>query len=88
MTLDEDVDFRNLPGLSHEIRTKLDAVRPRTIGQAARIEGMTPAAITLLAAHVRRSERELPPSASSGRNARGQDALDASPPGDDVPGPG
>jgi tRNA uridine 5-carboxymethylaminomethyl modification enzyme len=47
------IDFRALPGLSNEVRAKLDLVRPRTLGQAARIEGMTPAALTLLAAHVR-----------------------------------
>ncbi|WP_372423998.1 tRNA uridine-5-carboxymethylaminomethyl(34) synthesis enzyme MnmG [Salinarimonas chemoclinalis] len=54
VVLAEGMDFAALPGLSNEIRGKLDRVRPRTLGQAARIEGMTPAAITLLAAHARR----------------------------------
>jgi tRNA uridine 5-carboxymethylaminomethyl modification enzyme len=58
--LHETLDFMALPGLSSEIRAKLDQVRPRTLGQAARIEGMTPAAITLLAAHSRK--RPPPPS--------------------------
>jgi tRNA uridine 5-carboxymethylaminomethyl modification enzyme len=53
--IDAALDFSALPGLSNEIRAKLDLVRPRTLGQAARIEGMTPAAITLLAAHARRA---------------------------------
>jgi tRNA uridine 5-carboxymethylaminomethyl modification enzyme len=52
--IDEALDFGSLPGLSNEIRAKLDLVRPRTLGQAARIEGITPAAITLLAGHARR----------------------------------
>jgi tRNA uridine 5-carboxymethylaminomethyl modification enzyme len=52
--LDAELDFNSLPGLSNEIRMKLDLVRPRTLGQAARIEGITPAAITLLAGHARR----------------------------------
>jgi tRNA uridine 5-carboxymethylaminomethyl modification enzyme len=52
------IDFAKLPGLSNEVRAKLDVVRPRTLGQAARIEGMTPAALTLLAAHVR--QRSIP----------------------------
>ena len=56
-----------LPGLSREIRTKLDTVRPRTLGQAARIEGMTPAAITLLAAHVRKRTEALPEAAETDR---------------------
>ena len=53
------IDFLRLPGLSNEIRTKLDLIKPRTLGQAARIEGMTPAAITLLAAHARRRRPEV-----------------------------
>jgi len=50
-----DVDFAALPGLSNEVRAKLSTIRPRTIGQASRIEGMTPAALTLLAAQLRRA---------------------------------
>ena len=39
---------RQLPGLSTELRQKLETVRPATLGQAGRIEGMTPAALTLV----------------------------------------
>jgi tRNA uridine 5-carboxymethylaminomethyl modification enzyme len=52
--LDEGIDYATLSGLSQELRGKLAAVQPTTLGQAARIEGITPAAITLLAAHARR----------------------------------
>ena len=51
------LDYGAIPGLSNEMRTKLETVRPGTLGQAARIEGVTPAALTLLAAHARRSDR-------------------------------
>ena len=44
----EDLDYTALPGLSVEVREKLAAVRPATLGQALRIPGMTPAAISLL----------------------------------------
>jgi tRNA uridine 5-carboxymethylaminomethyl modification enzyme len=57
LALAEDLDYVALPGLSHEVRQKLQTVKPRTIGQAGRIDGMTPAALTLLAAHVRRAGR-------------------------------
>ena len=53
VVLEESIDFQGLPGLSNEIKAKLDLVRPKTLGQAARIEGITPAALTLLAAHAR-----------------------------------
>ena len=51
----ESVDYAALPGLSSEIRARLEMIRPRTMGQAGRIEGMTPAAMTLLAAKLRRA---------------------------------
>src|SRR5690606_36320184 len=44
----EDFDYAGLPGLSAELQGKLAGVRPETIGQAQRIPGMTPAAISLL----------------------------------------
>lgn len=49
------LDYRTLGGLSAELRSKLSHVRPTTLGQAARIEGITPAALTLLAAHAVRT---------------------------------
>ncbi|MEX2033994.1 MAG: tRNA uridine-5-carboxymethylaminomethyl(34) synthesis enzyme MnmG, partial [Xanthobacteraceae bacterium] len=58
--LPEQLDYAALPGLSHEVRQKLQALRPRTIGQAGRIDGVTPVALTLLVAHVRRAGRGRP----------------------------
>ena len=55
--LPDDLDYATLPGLSNEVRQKLSLARPRTIGQAGKIDGITPAALTLIAAHVRRSGR-------------------------------
>ena len=49
-----DLDYGAVGGLSNEVREKLAAVRPLTLGQAARIEGVTPGALTALLAHVRR----------------------------------
>jgi tRNA uridine 5-carboxymethylaminomethyl modification enzyme len=51
----ETVDYALLPGLSNEIRARLEFIRPRTMGQAGRIEGMTPSAMTLLASKLRRA---------------------------------
>ncbi|MFN3658664.1 MAG: tRNA uridine-5-carboxymethylaminomethyl(34) synthesis enzyme MnmG [Pseudolabrys sp.] len=53
-TLPDDLDYASLPGLSNEVKQKLIAQRPRTIGHASKIDGLTPAALTLLVAHVRR----------------------------------
>jgi tRNA uridine 5-carboxymethylaminomethyl modification enzyme len=58
--LPETLDYTALPGLSHEIRQKLQALRPRTIGQAGRVDGITPAALTLLVAHVKRGAKGRP----------------------------
>lgn len=52
-----DVDYADVPGLSNEARAKLQAARPRTVGQAGRIDGMTPAALGILAAYLRRDAR-------------------------------
>jgi tRNA uridine 5-carboxymethylaminomethyl modification enzyme len=51
-------DFAKLPGLSTEVRQRLEALRPATVAQAARMEGMTPAALMLLVAHLRRTAPE------------------------------
>lgn len=50
-------DFGRLEGLSTELRQKLMAARPSTLGQAGRVEGMTPAALTLILARIRRADR-------------------------------
>jgi tRNA uridine 5-carboxymethylaminomethyl modification enzyme len=70
LVLADDIDYAALPGLSNEVRHKLEAQRPRTIGHAGRIDGVTPAALTLLAAHVRRRHRK-PASKATGKSASG-----------------
>jgi len=55
--LPDDFDYAALPGLSNEMKQKLQMHRPRTIGHASRIDGVTPAALTLLVAHVRRGKK-------------------------------
>jgi tRNA uridine 5-carboxymethylaminomethyl modification enzyme len=55
--LPADLDYAAITGLSNEARQKLQTHRPRTIGQAGRIDGMTPAALALVVAHLRRSRR-------------------------------
>ncbi|MFY9696116.1 MAG: tRNA uridine-5-carboxymethylaminomethyl(34) synthesis enzyme MnmG [Xanthobacteraceae bacterium] len=70
IVLADDIDYATLPGLSNEVRIKLDAQRPRTIGHAGRIDGVTPAAMTLLAAHVRRQQRR-PGSKGAGQSSSG-----------------
>ncbi|WGM37169.1 tRNA uridine-5-carboxymethylaminomethyl(34) synthesis enzyme MnmG [Caulobacter sp. NIBR1757] len=55
LRLPADLDYGAIGGLSNEVREKLVRVQPLTLGQAARIEGVTPGAITALLAHVRRA---------------------------------
>lgn len=52
-----DFDYESLSGLSNELRQKLIAVRPATLGQAGRVEGVTPAALTLILAKLREKQR-------------------------------
>jgi len=58
--LPDELDYAALPGLSNEVKQKLQTHRPRTIGQAGRLDGITPAALTLLVAHVRRGRGKKP----------------------------
>ncbi|HSD11708.1 MAG TPA: tRNA uridine-5-carboxymethylaminomethyl(34) synthesis enzyme MnmG [Candidatus Binatia bacterium] len=53
--LPTDLDYSRVSGLSHEVREKLSAIRPRSLGQASRISGITPAALSLLAIHLRKT---------------------------------
>jgi tRNA uridine 5-carboxymethylaminomethyl modification enzyme len=59
LQLPEDLDYGAVGGLSNEVRTKLQTARPRTLGAAARISGITPAALTALLRHVRRADDRL-----------------------------
>jgi tRNA uridine 5-carboxymethylaminomethyl modification enzyme len=53
-----DFNFMVLEGLSNELKGKLDKARPETLAQAGRIDGMTPAAMTLLLAKLRQAEKK------------------------------
>ena len=60
-----DIDYADVPGLSNEARSKLEAARPRTVGQAGRLDGLTPAALGILAAYLRRGARRKTSKASA-----------------------
>ncbi|HEX4420980.1 MAG TPA: tRNA uridine-5-carboxymethylaminomethyl(34) synthesis enzyme MnmG [Kofleriaceae bacterium] len=51
------IDYRGIPGLSNEVVEKLEAIRPRSVGQASRISGVTPAAVAILLTHIGLVER-------------------------------
>jgi tRNA uridine 5-carboxymethylaminomethyl modification enzyme len=57
LVLPADLDYGAVSGLSNEARQCLQAVRPQTLGQAARIPGLTPAAISLLLVHLKKRDR-------------------------------
>jgi tRNA uridine 5-carboxymethylaminomethyl modification enzyme len=63
--LPPDLDYAALAGLSNEVRQALRQVRPRTLGQAARVPGVTPAAVSILLVHLRR--HAAPATAAHGR---------------------
>ncbi len=56
LRLPEDIDYGAVDGLSHEARQKLIAARPATLGQASRLEGMTPSAVSLILVHLRKRQ--------------------------------
>lgn len=65
----ENFDYLSLRGLSNEVRERLNAVRPRTIGQASRVEGVTPAAVAILIAARKTGPGETRPVGSTASQA-------------------
>ncbi|MGJ8627197.1 MAG: tRNA uridine-5-carboxymethylaminomethyl(34) synthesis enzyme MnmG [Sulfitobacter sp.] len=57
-SIPKDFDFLSLEGLSNELKSKLTTARPATLAHAARIDGITPAALTLILAYLRRDDRK------------------------------
>jgi tRNA uridine 5-carboxymethylaminomethyl modification enzyme len=55
--LPADLDYARVAGLSNEVRQKLSQVRPATVGQAGRVPGITPAAVSILLVHLKKSSR-------------------------------
>ena len=56
LRLPEDIDYERVDGLSNEARQKLIAARPVTLGQASRLEGMTPSAVSLILVHLKKRQ--------------------------------
>jgi len=59
LRIPENIDYRKLSGLSNEVKSKFIHIRPKTLGQALRIDGITPAAVYILLSHVKKSSRTL-----------------------------
>ncbi len=68
--LPDDLDYTQVRGLSAEVCEKLSSRRPATIGQASRIDGVTPAAVSLLLVHLKKRRLEQPSSEVPGAGAR------------------
>jgi tRNA uridine 5-carboxymethylaminomethyl modification enzyme len=60
----DELDYRAIAGLSREAIEKLEAIRPRSVGQASRISGITPAAIAILLTHIGLAQRKRAPAGS------------------------
>jgi tRNA uridine 5-carboxymethylaminomethyl modification enzyme len=61
----EDIDYSDIDGLSREVREKLSCIRPVSIGQAARIPGITPAAISLISVYLKKNRKHREPTTAS-----------------------
>ena len=59
LSIPEEFDYDNLSGLSNEVKSKFKLIRPKTLGQALRIDGITPAAVYILLSHVKRKSIKL-----------------------------
>ena len=58
LRLPADIVYAEVDGLSNEARQRLESIRPATLGQASRLEGMTPSAVSLLLIHLKRRHAE------------------------------
>ena len=54
LVIPEEISYDNLSGLSNEVKSKFKHIKPKTMGQALRIDGITPAAVYILLSHVKR----------------------------------
>lgn len=54
VVIPKDINYKNLSGLSNEVKSKLMSIKPKTLGQAIRIDGITPAAIIILLSHIKK----------------------------------
>ena len=59
LKIPENIDYNKLSGLSNEVKAKLKLIRPKTLGQALRIDGITPAAVYILLSHVKRDHKKI-----------------------------
>ena len=59
LIIPEDIDYSKMSGLSNEVKSKFKLIRPRTLGQALRIDGITPAAAYILLSHIKKGEKTL-----------------------------
>jgi len=59
LIIPKDIDYSKLSGLSNEVKSKFKLIRPKTLGQALRIDGITPAAAYILLSHVKKGSRKI-----------------------------
>ena len=59
LIIPKDIDYSKLSGLSNEVKSKFRLIRPKTLGQALRIDGITPAAVYILLSHVKKGYKRL-----------------------------
>ena len=55
LKIPDEIDYNKLSGLSNEVKSKFKQIRPKTLGQALRIDGITPAAAFILLSHVKKA---------------------------------
>ena len=59
LIIPQNIDYSKLSGLSNEVKSKFRIIRPKTLGQALRIDGITPAAAYILLSHVKKGSKKL-----------------------------